>query len=1108
MRSIPKPKNEYGENDFLTIDDKIQKSLPFTENLSTRVDRVGQPVSGILDNVERTVDIKMLNNESEILSLLMKASGQSEHVTPSFYEGGDDVYIANKERVDVTVTDASRRAIHTISNYYNTLGIYRDDFDKTQNDKLARNAYYAICEKAMMDYMRSVQYTVKDSRNGDTIESATDFFNTPNPQDDMGSIFAMLIRDITRYDAGVLVKSFNKGGFCTEIKPYLSTEFWREQDRVPFIVNVPIMNTVDLTGGAYASHQQPTYQGWWSHGYTERFWQRSRTGVYIPFQPEEVCYFMMYPRTDGIYGTDFIKFLKYQIQYLIDSTKAAGKTFENGVVPSVVWEHPEVHTIPQLKQRIVELKYNNQGWQRFGSVIHTVNGEKVSSLAQSLHDMQWLEGQKFVAQLVWATWGFSPEEFMGGGENRASSYVKRNITKSRLLYPLMTFLEQRINREVLPFLKGYRKDWRFSFVRDIELDDEQKVATTNSIKASTFLQYYQSGFPIEASMELSGLDKNKFKFDIDMLEAEIMQNQMMMSGQQPGEMTAGGLEDQEMGRYGPGSEGYVDAGIGDTGQGAAQFDRDPRDPSIDEEQYKKAYNPANDTPLPRAKPKDRLKEYMEGRSDAPPVGSYPGTIGELQKTNCCKPNGRGGYVDVDIRKMGPLLPLAARAATAGRAGAAEGAAGAGSSSAIEAGMGDILSGKLGGKKKEQESEDEGDDGLASGAAKWGVRSLLGKAENKVIPWSQRGYVGDKPEEDQEWQERGYVQKGLLKRALGAVGSSVRKKIEPDEKEPTPSNKVWQSNYKRVAETTEHVGKKIEFGKEPGEKSKVVPVKKKFTPSKPEKTTAERNREQGTAPKGEIQSTIFSSGKHPAGGFESKSPNRVWKSLVIDKKDTRPDQDYDPYWLAQGIQVEMEHTTDPEVAKEIAKDHLDEFDMYYQSLKKMENGLRKAGYKYQNIELYDAGTVVKAKVYITHPSEAPKGRAVRRGNKGGYYYITNERKGAGADKAPSSRQAQKKKSGGKGWGGEAQGESEESEPMMPPSPPDIPQAEEQIKIEGLGVGIVVAIVGGRLVVKKLNNGPTNQFIKIVEKKSGELPNAEKIVKIMVQTAQEMGLEIYE
>ena len=814
MKFLSKSKTNFSEKDFLTLDDKISEiSKSATSTLPER-DMNGVPIRGVVDGLpaERPLDIQMLENETSIMSILMKA-GESQHVQPSFYEGSGDVYIENKKRVDVTVTDANRRAIHTISNYYNTLGIYRDDFNQTDNDRLARNAYYAICEKAMMDYMRSVQFTVKDSGTGESISQATDFFETPNPQDSFADILAMYIRDLTRYDAAVIVKSFKKSGHVSEIKTYLSTEFWREQDRVPFIINVPVMNTVDLTGGAYASHQQPTYQGWWSHGYTERFWQRSRTGVYIPFQPEEISYGMMYPRTDGIYGTDFIKFLKYQIQYLIDSTKAAGKTFENGVVPSVVWEHPEIHTVQQLKQRIAELKTNNQGWQRFGSTIHTVNGEKVTSLAQSLHDMQWLEGQKFVAQLVWATWGFSPEEFMGGGENRATAYVKRNITKSRLLYPLMTFIEGKINKEILPFLKGYRNTWKFRFVRDIDLDDEQKVSTTNSIKAATFLQYFSAGFPMKASFELAGLDAESYKIDIEQLEIEVAENQMAMLGQQQGEPQMEG-GDTEEGRYN-GDGSYVDTDLGTNEQGSAQSKNDPRDPAIDEEQYKKAV--------------------------------------------------------------------------------------------------------------------------------------------------------------------------------------IKAKIK------------------------------------------------------------------------------------------------------LSGKDTREDMDYPPKELTMGISVEMEHTDDQEVAKQIAKDHLDEFSDYYSRLKRMETPGTRERY-------IDKAGIIKAKVYIAHPSEAPRGRSVRRGAKGGYYYITTEQRRGGEKGTAGKKQAsKKKKGGGKGWetnSGEKRGEGNAEIPQ----PPDIEGASETIHISGDGVGLALGIIEGRLAAKKLNNAQTNLFIKKMEKLAGERATPDKIIESAIAVAEEEGLTI--
>lgn len=51
------------------------------------------------------------------------------------------------------------------------------------------------------------------------------------------------------------------------------------------------------------------------------------------------------------------------------------------------------------------------------------------------------------------------------------------------------------------------------------------------------------------------------------------------------------------------------------------------------------------------------------------------------------------------------------------------------------------------------------------------------------------------------------------------------------------------------------------------------------------------------------------------------------------------KDVDPKELAMGIQVEMEHTSDPEIAKKIALDHLAEFSGYYTALKAMEDKLK-------------------------------------------------------------------------------------------------------------------------------------------------------------------------
>lgn len=54
-----------------------------------------------------------------------------------------------------------------------------------------------------------------------------------------------------------------------------------------------------------------------------------------------------------------------------------------------------------------------------------------------------------------------------------------------------------------------------------------------------------------------------------------------------------------------------------------------------------------------------------------------------------------------------------------------------------------------------------------------------------------------------------------------------------------------------------------------------------------------------------------------------------------RADGKPDEEFDPEQLKAGIKVEREHTSDPQQAKEVAKDHLSESPDYYKRLAVME-----------------------------------------------------------------------------------------------------------------------------------------------------------------------------
>ena len=215
----------------------------------------------------------------------------------------------------------------------------------------------------------------------------------------------------------------------------------------------------------------------------------------------------MYPRNDTIYGTDWLSTLKSPIQYLIDSTRAAGKTFQNGVVPSLIYKHPQVSDRNQLVQRLTDMRRNNQGPARFGNVLHLVKDEEVQTLSHKLHDMEWLEGQRFMAQLIWAMWGFQPQEFIGQSTNRATAYVSRNITKSKMLYPIMKYIEVVFTRDILPYVDGYEKGMRFVYEVEQDLDDTMKIAETRLAQAQAAKTMWEMGMENSDAARLAGLTK-------------------------------------------------------------------------------------------------------------------------------------------------------------------------------------------------------------------------------------------------------------------------------------------------------------------------------------------------------------------------------------------------------------------------------------------------------------------------------------------------------------------------------------------------------------------------------------------------------------------------
>lgn len=67
-------------------------------------------------------------------------------------------------------------------------------------------------------------------------------------------------------------------------------------------------------------------------------------------------------------------------------------------------------------------------------------------------------------------------------------------------------------------------------------------------------------------------------------------------------------------------------------------------------------------------------------------------------------------------------------------------------------------------------------------------------------------------------------------------------------------------------------------------------------------------------------------------------------------DDQPDTNFDPAQLEKGVAVEMEHTSDPDLAREITKDHLTEDPTYYDKLKQIEGSAMSLSQRLRRAEL--------------------------------------------------------------------------------------------------------------------------------------------------------------
>lgn len=318
-----------------------------------------------------------------------------------------------------------------------------------------------MCINSKVDAVRNAEWEIIPRKKGEKVpESELDepqtFLEGLSSNETFDVCLAKMIPDLELYDCGTMLNVFPRGSF--DDNGYLLEDPGQPVD----------MHVID--GRSVLIEAPPV------GGRTRRFWQyswMSPSSIPTPLDVREVMYLMNRPSSRGVYGTSVLEQIQYTVNYLLDSTLANSKYYENGMHIGGQIDHPDVTAVDELKLRAKMYKQELQGPMRYNKWLVTGGNVKITPLQFTPQQMQYLDSQKWYAKVVMGMFKISPSE-LGFTEdlNRATG-IQQSIThKSRAIWPLMTLIEASINQKLIwPFFSDRVK---FQFKRSLDFEDQIK----------------------------------------------------------------------------------------------------------------------------------------------------------------------------------------------------------------------------------------------------------------------------------------------------------------------------------------------------------------------------------------------------------------------------------------------------------------------------------------------------------------------------------------------------------------------------------------------------------------------------------------------------------
>lgn len=369
--------------------------------------------------------------------------------------------------------------------------------------RIAKTPYICMITNTICDEIAALDWRViakeEDKIPDEIISKTYNFFYNPNKNNESFEQFERtLIRDILEVDAGVIVKVRNLKDEFIEMYVRDGSTFLKNPN--PFGV-------------------MPEENAYFQYGWT--------TGARpIPFNANEIVYFMRNPQSSTIYGLSPIECLYSTLLMLTYGIDSNLEYFTDNNIPKGVFEmvganKTQVEDFSKLWAEQLKKKDEAGHWRRYFHKMPIINTEgKFTRVSFSNAELELIAQQEWFTKIVFACYGITPTELgFTQDSNRATEVVQSNVFKRKAINPIIKLMEYNFNTQVindLPWIKGkYENKVKFEYIKYDQEEELKKREIIwndlrNGLKTPNEVREELKLSPIEGGDELRKPSSNPF----------------------------------------------------------------------------------------------------------------------------------------------------------------------------------------------------------------------------------------------------------------------------------------------------------------------------------------------------------------------------------------------------------------------------------------------------------------------------------------------------------------------------------------------------------------------------------------------------------------------